>query len=648
MSSDPVSILKAYAQKIRNLRRANADVPETALAPVFQHLVESLLPHLPAAPALVVVPEYKKTGVGRPDIALIQTGAPPRAFIELKAPAKSADPGKWKQGDKLQFERFGELAHWATCNFHEFRLLSRAEQTGQAIIVPEQALAADKDDKAADKLVTAHNPAPFLSLLEQLCAAALMAPVAGDAKQLAALLAHAAKLVRGIVRERLAALALLKTPDENHPLLQVRKVYREVLYAHPEAAGYAEKDFDKLFSAAFAQTLAFGLLLVREATGRDVGPESWRAMPEEHPLMRTALRVLSQDEIVEDMGIGFDVIRDTVNSFSPHILAIGEDGRDPILYFYEDFLGTFAPDEKERFGVFYTPVEVVRYMTAALDRALLKHLNTQGLADPQVTLLDPATGTGTFLLGIAEHVRKAAAHDGLANLALEDLARRMFAFELLIGPYAVAHYRLHHALKADEATSLPRLGIYLADTLAEPGAASAMGALGFVGQGIADERQLANNLKENHPILAIIGNPPYRRLEEGENKSLVGQWMDDTWDDLKAPVRDAGWGNQLNTFPELSVAFWRWALWKLFEARNAPQRGVVAFITNRKFLTGKPYAGLRQMMRRRFDRIEIVDLRGDSRLGERAGIDGDQNVFNIQVGVCITLAMADGSKAPGE
>jgi predicted helicase len=75
---------------------------------------------------------------------------------------------------------------------------------------------------------------------------------------------------------------------------------------------------------------------------------------------------------------------------------------------------------------------------------------------------------------------------------------------------------------------------------------------------------------------------------------------------------------------------------------------VVAFITNRKFLTGKPYAGLRQMMRRRFDRIEIVDLRGDSRLGERAGIDGDQNVFNIQVGVCITLAMADGSKAPGE
>jgi hypothetical protein len=648
MSADVTLILKAYAQQIRKLRRANADVPETALAPAFQHLVESLLRHLPAAPALTVVPEYKKTGVGRPDIALIQTGAPPRAFIELKAPGKSADPGKWKQADKLQFERFGELANWATCNFHEFRLLSRADQTGQAIVVPEEALAADRDDKAADKLLSTHDPAPFLSLLERLCAAALMPPAAGDAEELAVLLAHAAKLVRGIVKDRLADLAQLKTPDDGHALLQVRKVYREVLYAHPEAAGYAEKDFDKLFSAAFAQTLAFGLLLVREATGQDVGPESWKAMPEEHPLMRTALRVLSQEEIVEDMGIGFDVIRDTVNSFSPHILAIGEDGRDPILYFYEDFLGTFAPEEKERFGVFYTPIEVVRYMTAALDRALLKHLHTNGLADLQVTLLDPATGTGTFLLGIAEHVRKAAEPSGLANLALEDLAGRMFAFELLIGPYAVAHYRLHHALKTEDGASLPRLGIYLADTLAEPGAASPMGALGFVGQGIADERQLANYLKERQAILAIIGNPPYRRLEEGESRTLVGQWMDATWDDLKEPVRDAGWGNQLNTFPELSVAFWRWALWKLFEAKNAPQRGVVAFITNRKFLTGKPYAGLRQMMRRRFDRIEIVDLRGDSRLGERAGIEGDQNVFNIQVGVCITLAMADGSKSADE
>ena len=232
----------------------------------------------------------------------------------------------------------------------------------------------------------------------------------------------------------------------------------------------------------------------------------------------------------------------------------------------------------------------------------------------------------------------------------------MFGFELLVGPYAVAHYRLHHALRRSrrddgeqgQQLELPRLGVYLADTLAEPGAAAPAGPLGFVSEGIADERREANRIKAEQPILAIIGNPPYRRLLEGENHTLVGDWMDRIWDDLKEPVRNAGHGNQLNTFPELSVAFWRWAIWKLFESENAPGRGVVAFISNRKYLTGWPYAGLRKMMRERFDRIEIIDLRGDVRRGERAGIDADQGVFNIQVGTAITIAIADGTEAQGE
>lgn len=645
-------VLKEYARRVRVALRAHPDITEPGLAPEFHRFLEGILPHLPAAPELNVLAEFVNGGVGRPDIALKRTGELARAFVELKSLNKSTDGRSWKTPhDKRQFGRFGELATWAICNFHEVRLYARDDDLGRATLVPEAALDPDRTDLAADKLLEKHDPTAALRLIERL--AASDPPTAKDAEDLAELLAHSARLVRGIVRDRLAELAAEGRTDT--PLQQVRGEFRDVLYSHPEAAGYSAGDFDELFSAAFAQTLAFGLLLVREATNAPVDAHAADHMPDEHPLMKTALRVLSLPEVASEIGAGFPVILQTVNSFSPTILGLRKDGSDPILYFYENFLQTFDPAARERFGVYYTPIEVVRFMVGALDRALRRDLGTAGLADGQVHILDPATGTGTFLLGIADRLRRnVTAHDGPGQgpLALQGLARRMYGFELLVGPYAVAHYRLHHALSRsdDDAAPpvrLPRLGIYLTDTLAEPGAAAPMGRLGFVADGIRDERLQANHVKSAQPILAIIGNPPYRRLEVGENETLVGRWMDGVWDDLKRPVSDAGYGNQLNTFPELSVAFWRWAIWKLFESDNAPRRGVIAFITNRKFLTGWPYAGLRQMMRQRFDRIEIIDLRGDVRRGERAGVGADQGVFNIQVGTCITLAVADGTKAPG-
>jgi hypothetical protein len=362
-------LLQTYAHRIRELRRANAAVPETALAPAFQQLLEGLIPLLPAGQKLIVVPEYRNPGVGRPDIALVRKGAPARAFVELKAPTKSADPTRWRDQDKRQFERFKELRCWGTCNFGEFRLFQRNEELGSAVVVPERALRPDQDDARAQRAIADQDTAPFQRLVEMLVAGAGQEPVARDAAHLAALMAHSARLVRGIVRDRLTELHGGGNP--RHALLQVRQEFRDVLYAHPEAGGYSARDFDALFSAAFAQTLAFGLLLVREGTGSAVGSDAWQHMPEEHPLMRTALRVLSLDEVVSDVGVGFEVMRDTVNSFAPEILVAPPGGRDPILYFYEDFLQTFDPEARERYGVYYTPVEVVRYMDSAL--VLLNH-----------------------------------------------------------------------------------------------------------------------------------------------------------------------------------------------------------------------------------------------------------------------------------
>jgi hypothetical protein len=617
-------------------------------------LLGRLLAEIGGGVGLTLVPEFDNPGVGRPDIALMRQGAPARAFVELKAFDKPANPARWRIAhDRRQFERLKELPCWAASNFVDFFLFNRADEQGTARIVPERALDPAQTDAAADRLLRGHDPAPLMALVERLAAGAGQEPVARDALHLAELLAHSSRLVRGIVQDRLGELRASGTV--NDPLLDVHAEFQTVLYAHPEAGGYPARDFDVLFSSAFAQTLAFGLLLVREGSGRTVDASAYQHMPAEHPLMRTTLRVLTQAEILEVVGIGFTVLLDTVNSFDPAILTSRAGRPDPILYFYEDFLSVFDPEARERHGVYFTPVEVVRFMVGALDRVARDNLGlAAGLRDPHLNILDPATGTGTYLLGVAERVREGAMIGGAgrAELELRDLAGRMFGLELLVGPYAVAHYRLHHALRnpagVGGAATLPRLGVYLADTLAEPGAAAPAGRLGFVSAGISDERRDADEVKSRQPILAIIGNPPYRRLEEGEDETLVGRWMNDIWNDLKDPVRNAGKGGQLNTFPELSVAFWRWSMWKLFEAEGAPGQGVVALITNRKFLTGWPYAGLRQMMRNRFDRIEIIDLRGDLRLGPRAGIARDMGVFDIQVGTAITIAIADGSRAGQE
>src|SRR5579871_6137750 len=163
------ALLQAYASRIRELRRASADVPETALAPAFQQLLEGLLPLLPAAPRLTVVPEYRNPGVGRPDIALVRPGAPARAFVELKAPAKPADPTRWRDHDKRQYERFRELRCWATCNFSELRFFRRDEQLGPAaIVVPERTLRADQDDARANRAIAEHDASDFLRLAEML------------------------------------------------------------------------------------------------------------------------------------------------------------------------------------------------------------------------------------------------------------------------------------------------------------------------------------------------------------------------------------------------------------------------------------------------------------------------------------------------
>ena len=480
------------------------------MAPKFQTLIETLLAQqLPLAPR--VLPEYRRGGIGRPDLAFAREAQPARAFIELKQPNTSLMPNRLRGHDADQFRQFSELPLWAFCNFHTIHLYLRGELREQAVVLPAIALDPTTNDTQADRLIRRHDPTAFLAILEALALAGPIAP--RDARELAESLAHAARLTRQIVRDQCRAGA--------PPMLaEVRAEFRETLFAHAAAGGYDTSDEDALFANAFAQTLAFGLLLAREAGGREVDRDAYRALPGgSYPLLRATLRALTQDEILDLLGAGFDVMQDTVNAVNTDLLA-PRGGADPILYFYEDFLGVFDPEAKKRHGVFFTPVPVVRFMVAATNRALRESLAIQGLLDPNVLLLDPACGTGTFLIAAANLVAQAAREamgDGAVAGEIAALANRLHGFELLVGPYTVAHYRLLREVATHHVVPTRRLPIYLADTLAPPREALGITAhLGFMAAPIVDERRAADELKRDTPIIGIIGNPPYRRLSEGE------------------------------------------------------------------------------------------------------------------------------------
>lgn len=613
---------------------------EPQIAPRFQRLLETILPEI-AGDDVRVLPEYERAGIGRPDIAFVRTGNPPRAFIELKQPYLDLQPSRFTGHNKDQFQRFCELPVWALCNFCRIQLYRRDELILDADILPLEALAPSTSNNVAARLIRSQSTDGFEGILRTLANAEPL--TARSAEELARNLAYAARLVRSIVSAQCRA-------GLNQVAAQVRADFNEVLFARAEAGGYDASDMDALFSDGFAQTLAFGLLLAREAANEKVDHHAHELLDSAtYPLLRGTLRALTLDEVREILGIAFDVAFDAVNSVDLNLLSPAN-GNDPVLYLYEDFLRVYDPKAVEKYGVYYTPPEIVQLIVAETDIALRRHLAKDGLINPDVELLDPACGTGTFLIAAANKVAKLAGdHFGPGAVPAEIAAfsKRMNGFELLVGPYTVAHYRMMRAI-AGHGGGMDRLPIFLADTLAAPAQEAIMPNLDFLSRPMVAEREAADSIKTQAPILVVLGNPPYKRLKKGEVRRLVGRDMMLRWDDLKKPVRDAGQGRSLNAFPDLYIAFWRWALWRIFEAPSATGRGIVAYITNRNFLTGTGFGGLRKMLRERFDHMRIIDFRGDNRAALPATIEKDENIFNIETGVCVLVGIADGTGGGNE
>ena len=423
--------------------------------------------------------------------------------------------------------------------------------------------------------------------------------------------------------------------DAQSPLVQLAEDWRQLLF--PNAS-------DEQFADAYAQTVAFALLLGRSEGADPLTLDSARAaLSAEHSLLSRALQVLTDPGARVEISASLDLLLRVI-AFIPHRALAGPE--DPWLYFYEDFLAVYDPKLRKDVGAYYTPVEVVRAQVRLIDDLLVNRLGKRlGFCDPGVVPLDPSAGTGTYLLGIIEHaLNKVEVEQGTGALPgqASALADNLHGFELMVGPFAVSELRVSRALR-DRGARLPQGGphIYLTDTLESPHAAPSQ--LPLFLKPIAEQHAKALRVKSEVPVIVCLGNPPYDRHEAAttDNKALTGGWV--RWgdhgdnailSDFLDPAVSTGHGLDIKNLYNLYVYFWRWALWKVFEHTTASGPGIVSFISASSYLDGDAFCGMREHIRRLCDEIWILDLGGEGR-GTRKG----ENIFAIRTPVAIAVAL---------
>lgn len=331
--------------------------------------------------------------------------------------------------------------------------------------------------------------------------------------------------------------------------------------------------------------------------------------------------------------------------------AISKGEPEAWLYFYEHFLEVYDNTLRKQTGSYYTPPEVVQAMVRLTDEALrapeLFNLH-RGLAAPEVTIADPATGTGTFLLGVLRRIHEVeteASGEGQAGAAIKAALDRLIGFELQFGPFAVAQLRLLAEIaeltgaKPEDALDA-EMRLYVADTLGDPD--EEMGWIPSVAAPIAASRKAANAIKREAPITVVIGNPPYKEKARGR-----GGWVEagsqgdkSLLDDWQPPVE---WGLSAHAkhLRNLYIYFWRWAAWKVFgEARALPgfkgeDAGVVSYITVAGFLNGPGFQKMRADLRKRTSDIWVVDCSPE---GHQPAVN--TRIFQgVQQPVCIVIAV---------
>ena len=559
---------------------------------------------------------------GRPDLG-ITVGGLLSGHIELKRPGLGARPERFTGANGRQWKRFQALpnliytdgSEWSL--YHSGKLITRTRFAGD---VSEDGPAA-LDDDGGSKLD---------GLLRSFLYWEPIVPK--TARGLAEFLAPLTRFLRDEVNKALGR--------EGGPLNALASEWREVLF--PEAD-------DAQFADAYAQTVTYALLLAQFEGADSLRPAfAVDTLQRQHTLLAEALRWLEVQQVRDELEMPIEILERAIGAVDA--ARIGSAG-DPWLYFYEQFLGAYDPKLRQDRGVYYTPVQVVGAQVRLAGELLRTELGKPlGFADPDVTVLDPAVGTGTYPLAVLEHAAettRARWGVGAIQEKLEDLAKRLYAFEILVGPYSVAHLRISQRLH--EAGVHDRAGlIYLTDTLESPNHPPAFQA-GLLQASLTEERKQAQHVKKSVQVFVCLGNPPYDREERApdeEGGRRKGGWVrhgedhdgapDPILEDFLRPVREAGDGGHLKNVYNDYVYFWRWALWKVLDSTD--DAGIITFITASSYLRGPGFAGMRRKMREVFDELWIIDLEGGS-LDTRK----TENVFAITRPVAIAIGFRKGA-----
>ncbi|MGI6477815.1 MAG: type ISP restriction/modification enzyme [Salinivirgaceae bacterium] len=599
----------------------------------LQQLIESLIPTIRATN------EPKRQSCGAPDYILTKKDIPV-GFIEAKDIGDKDLEGAKKTGNKEQFDRYkASLNNLIFTDYLDFHLYREGQFVTKIAIgeVTEKGI----------KPIT-ENFERFENLIKDFCTH--IGQTIKSSKKLAEMMAGKARLLSEVIEK---ALTSDEENSDDSTLKDQMNAFKNILIHDISPKGFAD---------VYAQTIAYGMFAARyhdPTLPTFSRQEAYELIPKSNPFLKKLFGYIAGLEV--DDRIKW-IVDDLVNIFlacnvEEMLKNYGKSTKmeDPIIHFYEDFLSEYDPKLRKARGVWYTPQPVVNFIVRAVDDILKTEFDLpQGLADTsktkikvdmqgkkveqevhRVQILDPATGTGTFLAEVIKHVHtKFKGQQGIwSNYVETHLLPRLNGFELLMASYAMAHLKLDLLLSETgyKPTKDQRFRVYLTNSLEEYHQDTGT----LFANWLSIEANEANHIKRDTPVMCVIGNPPYSGISSNN-----GEWISKLIEDYKY-VDGVHFNERKHWLNDDYVKFLRYG--QHFIEKNGS--GVLAFINPHGFLDNPTFRGMRWHLLNTYDKIYTIDLHGNSKKKETAP-DGsaDVNVFDIMQGVSINIFIKTGKK----